>query len=100
LESHGEVLRALKKNDALVDATIQDPSGADLSPRERAMVDYALKLTKSPGTMQKEDIEKLRAAGLEDADVADVNAICAYFNMLNRISSGLGIEGTPALALR
>ncbi len=47
--------------------------------------------------MQAEDIEKLRAAGLEDADV---NAICAYFNMLNQISSGLGIEGTPALALR
>ena len=89
----------MTKNDALVDSLLEDPKKAELSPRERAMADYAWKLTKTPDAMEKNDIDALRAAGLDDRDIADVNAISAYFNMLNRISNGLGIEGESGLAL-
>jgi uncharacterized peroxidase-related enzyme len=64
------------------------------------MVDYAVKLTRSPGDVGERDIDELRAAGFDDADVSDINGVCAYFNMLNRIASGLGVEGKHAVPTR
>ena len=61
------------------------------------MVDYAVKLTETPHAVDEDDLEKLRAAGFADVDISDINGVCAYFNMLNRISSGLGVEGQHAL---
>ena len=87
----------LTKDDTLVDALIRDPRAADLDARQRAMVDYAVKLTESPHTIAESDIRALRAAGFSDVDISVVNGVCAYFNMLNRISSGLGVEGEHAL---
>ena len=61
------------------------------------MLDYTWKLTREPHSLTSADIETLRAAGFEDVDIADINLISAYFNMLNRVATGLGVEGTPAL---
>lgn len=61
------------------------------------MVEHAVKLTETPAAVDEHDIENLRAAGFTDIDISDINGVCAYFNMLNRISSGLGVEGTHAL---
>lgn len=97
MTSHGEVLRTLVKDDALVDAILEDPKTAALNDRRRAMVDYAWKLTRTPHDVTEGDIETLRGAGLTDVDISDVNGVCAYFNMLNRIASGLGVEGQPAM---
>ena len=87
----------LTKDDDLVDALIKDHRSAALDARQRAMVDYAVKLTSSPHAVAEDDIKELRAAGFDDVDIADINGVCAYFNMLNRISSGLGVEGKHAL---
>ena len=87
----------LTKDDALVDALVKDPRAASLDDRKRTMVDYAVKLTETPHAVDKDDIQKLRAAGFADVDISDINGVCAYFNMLNRVSSGLGVEGRHAL---
>ena len=70
----------------------QDPSAAPLGGRGRALVDYALKLTLTPHSITEDDIAPLRGAGLGDAAIHDAAAVAAYFNFVNRIASGLGVE--------
>lgn len=68
---------------------------AGLSWRETAMLEYALKLTRAPETMAEADMAALRAQGLEDGDVLDLNLITSYFNFVNRIALGLGVDVSP-----
>lgn len=56
------------------------------------MLDYAVKLTATPGAMMAEDIARLRAAGFGDRAIHDICAIVAYFGFVNRIADGLGVE--------
>ena len=56
------------------------------------MLDYAIKLTRTPSAMTADDIDLLRAAGFEDRAVHDICAIAAYFGFVNRIADGLGVE--------
>ena len=74
-------------------------ASAELTDRERAMVDYALKLTTTPGEVTESDVEALRAVGLEDRSVHDLANVVAYFCFANRIVLGLGaqIEGHHAI---
>ena len=65
------------------------------SPRERAILEYAVKLTRSPGAMAPTDLDPLRAAGLADAEMLDACQITAYYNYVNRLADGLGIELEP-----
>jgi uncharacterized peroxidase-related enzyme len=81
----------LTKDPEFVGALIADPEGAALEPRARAMVDYALKLTDRPASMQREDVEKLRAVGLDDRAILDVNMVVGYFAFVNRLADGLGV---------
>jgi uncharacterized peroxidase-related enzyme len=62
-----------------------------LSPRERAIADHAVLLTRKPGDVTEKDVEKLRAAGLDDRAILDVTMVTAYFNFVNRLASGLGL---------
>jgi uncharacterized peroxidase-related enzyme len=89
---HAEALRAYWKDDARVAAVVTDYRSASLSPRERTMLDYAVVLTREPSSVVEEDIERLRAAGFSDADILDINLITSYFNFVNRIAEGLGVE--------
>ncbi len=59
---------------------------------EKAMLQYAEKLTRKPYSIERQDIDKLRQAGFSDRDIFDINQIVAYFNYVNRIADGLGIE--------
>lgn len=68
-----------------------DYTKAKLSIRERAMADHAVKLTRAPGTVTKEDVDKLRAVGLDDRAILDLSLVVAYFNFANRVASGLGL---------
>lgn len=68
-----------------------DYTKAQLSPRERAIADHAVKLTRAPGAMAKEDVEKLRKAGLDDRAILDVTLVASYFAFSNRLASGLGL---------
>jgi uncharacterized peroxidase-related enzyme len=62
-----------------------------LPPVERALVEYAIKLTSTPHEVTEADVVALREAGLADDDILLVNLIVAYFNFVNRIALGLGV---------
>jgi uncharacterized peroxidase-related enzyme len=62
-----------------------------LHPREQAMLEYAMKLTLTPGQMCEADIEALRAAGFSDTGIHDIAQVTALFNLYNRLADGLGI---------
>jgi uncharacterized peroxidase-related enzyme len=91
---HAEALLAYWKDPLRVEQVIADPRLADLSEREQALVDYALKLTRQPGAVSEEDVNGLREQGLADRDVLDANMITGYFNFVNRVAEGLGVEVT------
>ncbi len=70
----------------------QDYREAELSPRERAMLSYAVKLTLTPSEMGQADVQHLREVGLSDAAILDVCQVTAYYNYVNRLAEGLGVE--------
>lgn len=65
---------------------------AALSDAERCMLEYADKLTRTPGAMVEADVVSLREAGFDDAAIHDICAVTAYFAFVNRIADGLGVE--------
>jgi len=99
MDTHGEDLRAEIRSqpgaDALLAALKQDYRRAELSPPDRAMLDYAVKLTRTPASMQPGDVETLREAGFDDTAIHDVAQITALFNYYNRVADGLGIDPEP-----
>ena len=62
-----------------------------MSVRQRAILDYAVKLTETPWDMERADVDRLRAQGLDDRGVLDVNQVVAYFAYVNRVADGLGV---------
>lgn len=86
------------ERDRLVEALSEDYTGADLSPVDRAMLDYSVKLTLTPGAMNAEDVARLREHGFDDRAIHDVCAIAAYFGFVNRMADGLGVELEPRFA--
>ena len=89
---HGRGLRSILQDDALVDAIANDPDGAPLDAPDRALLDYALKLTRTPGAMAAADVESLRAHDFGDAAIHEICAVTAYFAFVNRMADGLGVE--------
>jgi hypothetical protein len=73
---------------------------ADLTEAERAMLEYAEKMTLTPAMMTQEDVQNLRDAGWTDRDVLDIAMVCAYFNFRVRIVDGLGLEVSDRAAER
>jgi uncharacterized peroxidase-related enzyme len=92
MRHHGEALRKLTKDPSLVERVGDDPQGAALEPRERALVDFALRLTATPGRLTEDDLAPLRSVGLSDAGIHDLVSVTAYFNFVNRMALGLGVE--------
>lgn len=68
---------------------------ANLPPNHRAMLDFAHKLTVSPAAMRAADVEVLRQHGYDDAAIHDITQVAAYFNYINRIADGLGVDPEP-----
>ncbi len=56
------------------------------------MLDYAAKLTRTPWEITRHDIEHLRQAGFTDSAILDINQVAGYFNLVNRLVDGLGVE--------
>jgi uncharacterized peroxidase-related enzyme len=81
--------------DQLVGRLVDDYQGAPLAPADRAMLDYAVKLTRTPSAINAADIERVRSAGFDDRAIHDVCAIAAYYAFVNRIADGLGVELEP-----
>lgn len=63
-----------------------------LAPRLQALCTYALKLTREPAAVTEADVAALRAVGLDDRAIVDANQVVSYFNYVNRIADGLGVE--------
>jgi len=82
----------LTKDDELLAALEHDPLTAPLEPRPRALVDYSLKLTLHPQRVTEYDLAPLREAGLTDTAIHDAATMTAYFNFVNRLASGLGVD--------
>ena len=91
---HSAALAAEGGDAALTEAVVSADHDR-LPGRLRALCAYALKLTVTPHAMQAADVDALRAAGLSDRDVVDANQVVAYFNYVNRIADGLGVELEP-----
>ena len=66
-----------------------------MDTQTRGMLDYAVKLAKAPASMEKSDVEKLRSLGLSDEQILSTVLITAYFNVMNRLANGLGVEVPP-----
>ena len=74
---------------------MHDYRKANLSPRERALCDFAVKLTTLAAEVDEADIDALRSEGLTDTDVSDAIQVIAYFNYVTRVADGVGIEDEP-----
>jgi uncharacterized peroxidase-related enzyme len=78
-----------------VAAAVDDYRQAELAPADRAMLDFAVKLTRTPSAMAEADVRALRAVGFDDAAIHDIVQITALFNYYNRLADGLGIDPEP-----
>jgi uncharacterized peroxidase-related enzyme len=93
VESHAEFLRLVTLHEELAAAIYQGEwrSAPGLGDRDRAMLDYVEKLTKSPAHVQRDDLDNLRAHGFDDRGILQVNLITSWFNYINRVADGLGV---------
>lgn len=89
LTSHGAAVRGLSGNPVLGELMVMNYRVANLEPRQRAMLDFAVKVTERSHEIGEEDREGLRAHGFSDRAIWDITAVAALFNMTNRMSSTL-----------
>jgi len=78
--------------DAFVHAVARDWRTAPLTPVDRALCEFAAKLTHHPHDMTPADLDALRAHGLDDRAIHDAVQVIAYFNYINRVADALGVE--------
>lgn len=91
--AHAYDLRAEVYGDLdYVRAVLRDWRTAPLSDAEKAMCAYAVKLTQTPSALEQADVNALRAVGWSDAEIHDATQVIAYFNYINRVADGLGIQ--------
>jgi uncharacterized peroxidase-related enzyme len=92
LTSHGAVLRVRAKDDVLADTIAANYRAADLTPRQRAMLDLAIKVTTDSAAVGDQDIAALRNHGFTDEDIMDIIQTAALFNYSNRVASALNLR--------
>ncbi|NNU79181.1 peroxidase-related enzyme [Halovulum dunhuangense] len=93
--AHGAAVRELSGNPELGEALVMNYRVADLSPRQRAMLDFAVRITTDSASIEEADRRKLRDAGFSDRDIWDIAAVAAFFNMSNRLASAVGMQPNP-----
>lgn len=93
--AHGGFLRQHSGDPALASHVMHDYRKARLDPQTRGMLDFAVKLTREPASMQKADVEALRSLGLDDGQILSVVLITCVFNFMTRLADGLGVEVDP-----
>ena len=92
---HVEALRRYIEDEETLNLLSTADGLETLEPRLSNIVRHAEKLTTAPEAMTESDLGELRAVGLSDEDILDVTLITAYFNFVNRVALGLGVEFTP-----
>jgi uncharacterized peroxidase-related enzyme len=87
LTAHGAAVRQYSGNPLLGEQIVMNYRVARLNKRQRAMLDFAVKLTSQPANVEEGDRERLRRAGFSDRDIWDIASVVGFFNMSNRIAS-------------
>lgn len=85
--AHGAILRIRAKNALIADQLATNPFKADLSDRERHIVDFALLMTNDSGSVTDDEIDSMRGFGFSDDEIWDIGAITAFFAMSNRLAN-------------
>ena len=85
--AHGAILRVRAKNPLIADQVAINYLKADLSPRQRAMLDFAMQVALESATVEDADFVELRGHGFSDEDIWDIGAIAAFFAMSNRLAN-------------
>ena len=92
LVSHGAAVRQLSGDPALGELMVMNWRAAELSVRPRAMLGFAVKMTRASAEIVEADRQALREAGFSDRDIFDVAAVAAFYNMSNRIASAIDMR--------
>jgi uncharacterized peroxidase-related enzyme len=90
--AHGAILRIYAKNPLLADQVAINHRKADLTPRQRAMLDFAMKVATASHLVEEADFVPLRSHGFSDEDIWDIGAITALFAMSNRMANLTGMR--------
>ena len=83
--AHGAILRIRSKNPQIADQLAANYRKADISERQRAMLDFALKVSRAAETVEESDYRRLNEFGFDDEDIWDIGVISAFFGLSNRI---------------
>jgi len=87
LTAHGAAVRGLSDDPVLGELMVMNYRAARLDRRQRAMLDFAVKLTAEPWGIEESDRKALRDVGFQDRDIWDIAAVAGFFNMSNRVAS-------------
>ncbi|SAL41955.1 peroxidase-like protein [Caballeronia peredens] len=90
--AHGAILRIYEKNALVADQVAVNHRKADITPRQKAMLDFALKVCRASGTVGNDDFAALHAHGFSDEDVWDIAAITAFFGLSNRMANVISMR--------
>jgi uncharacterized peroxidase-related enzyme len=93
--AHGAILRIYEKKPLVADQVAINHRKADISPRQRAMLDFALKVCQHSDEVEEADFNALHAHGFTDEDIWDIAAITAFFGLSNRIANVTGMMPNP-----
>lgn len=85
--AHGAAIRELSGDPVLGEEIAINYRAARLDARQKAMLDFAVKLTREPWTVEEEDRARLREVGFSERDIWDIAAVAGFFNMTNRVAS-------------
>jgi uncharacterized peroxidase-related enzyme len=90
--AHGAILRVYEKNPLIADQLAVNYRKADITPRQRAMLDFALKVCEQSRQIDETDYAALHAHGFSDEDIWDIGAITAFFGLSNRMANLIGMR--------
>jgi uncharacterized peroxidase-related enzyme len=97
--AHGAILRIYEKKPLVADQVAVNYKKADITPRQRAMLDFAMKVCLQSHSIEDADFAALAAHGLDDEDAWDIAAITAFFGLSNRMASFSGMQPNPEFYL-
>jgi uncharacterized peroxidase-related enzyme len=89
---HAEALKSYWKDEDKVKQVAEDFRKVDLTEKQNAMLEFAEKLTLYPGEMKEDDVNGLREIGFSDEEILSITLITNYFNFVNRVANGLGVD--------
>ena len=90
--AHGAILRVYEKKPLIADQVATNHRKADITPRQRAMLDFAMKVCLHADEIEEADYAALRAHGFSDEDAWDIGAITAFFGLSNRMANMLALR--------